>query len=223
MVATDLLQGGIYTITEAAFLVGVSQQKIRGWTAGYSGRKSSPIIQVDIGSSGDRRALSFRNLMEIRFVRVFEHAGVRLGHIRSIIEQVREITRHPHPFATDIVFRTDGQKVVGLIKSQIYDLKSKNLEMFEVVFNSLKDDVEYDFNGNAQSWFPRRQIAPNVIVHPSFSFGSPILKQSKIPTRTLADAVKAEGEISIVADMYEVRVREVREAIAFENELRKAA
>jgi uncharacterized protein (DUF433 family) len=83
--------------------------------------------------------------------------------------------------------------------------------------------VEYDPHGEAISWRPRPKIAPNVIVHPHFAFGRPVLKASRIPTSTLAQSVKVEGSASFVADIFDVPERQVREAVKFEHELRKAA
>jgi uncharacterized protein (DUF433 family) len=126
------------------------------------------------------------------------------------------------------VFKTDGRKIVAAIAQKngvegIYDLRSKNYEMREVVMDSLKTDVVYDPRGDIISWKPRPSIAPNVVVHPKFSFGRPTLRQSHVPTATLAEAVKAEKSATVVALLYDVPVKQVREAVTFERHLRKAA
>ena len=228
MEVPDLLESGIFTVDEAAQLVGVSKRRIRGWISGYKDRSAGAIIENEIGWSDGRLAFSFRNLMEMRFIACFEKAGVTFNNIRAVMDEVRIITRRPHPFSTNIVFKTDGKKIVGEVFSKIagrglYDLRTKNMEIFDVVYMTLKDDVVYDFNGDARSWFPRRKVAPNVIVHPKFAFGEPILKRSFIPTRTIYDTVAVEKNNSLVADMFDIPPPHVREAVAFERELRKAA
>jgi uncharacterized protein (DUF433 family) len=92
-----------------------------------------------------------------------------------------------------------------------------------VVLKTLKEDVVFDPEGEAVAWRPRPQIAPNVIVHPRISFGQPVLKRSHIPTAALAKAVSVEGNARFVADVFEVPERHVREAVRFEEHLRKAA
>jgi uncharacterized protein (DUF433 family) len=228
MTSPDLLETGIYTVAETAFLLGVSQRRVRGWISGYAGRQTGPMIQNELGWSDDRVAISFRNLMELRFIAVFENEGVKFGRIRRVMEEVRAVTTHPHPFATDIVFKTDGRKIVGEIINKttgrvIYDLESHNFEIADVVYKSLHHDVHYDFHGEATFWIPRRRIAPNVIVHPRFAFGKPIIKSSGIPTRAIAQAVASEGSDRLVADAFDRPLREVREALRFEEALRKAA
>jgi uncharacterized protein (DUF433 family) len=224
----NLLTTGIYTVSEAAYLVGVSKQRVRGWVSGYPRRSIPPIIDNEVGWVDDRVAFSFTNLMEIRFVAFFENLGIKLPVIRGIMQEAKDLLDHPHPFATHIIFRTDGRKIVAEIARKrsgklIYDLKTKNYEMRTVVLDSLKDDVWYDAEGTARFWYPRQRIAPNVIVHPRFSFGRPILRDSRIPTSTLADAVHAEGSTRSVATWYEVPEKQVREALRFETVLRKAA
>jgi hypothetical protein len=64
------LSTGIYTVGEAAYLVGASKRKVRGWVEGY--RKEPPIITNEIGWIDDRVAFSFTSLMEMRFIAFFE-------------------------------------------------------------------------------------------------------------------------------------------------------
>jgi uncharacterized protein (DUF433 family) len=224
----DLLETGIYTVTDAAELIGVAPQKIRGWIDGWPNTEAAPVLENDLGWMEGRLAFSFANLMEIRFLAFFSNAGVRVREIRAIMDEVRVELKRPHPFATNVVFKTDGRKIVAEIAhrngiSDLLDLRSRNFEMGVIVYDTLKEGVIYDPRGFAKAWFPRRAIAPNVIVHPKLSFGRPILKDSGIPTGTLAQAVRAEGSIAAAADLFEISARRVREAVTFEDNIRLAA
>jgi|SRR5215213_5101804 len=222
----SLLESGIFTVPEAALLMGQKQSLVRVWIEGHT-RKQSPVIDNELGRVDGKTAVSFTNLMELRFVAFFApHVG--LQEIRKIMDEAKATLGHPHPFATRTVFKTDGKKIVAEIayrtgKVDIYDLRSRNLEMRTVVWNSLKNDVTYDPLGQAVSWRPRPHIAPNVIVHPRFAFGQPVLKKSRIPTKVLAKAVQVEGSMKFVADIFEVPIKSVREAVKFEQNLRLAA
>jgi uncharacterized protein (DUF433 family) len=225
--STALLDGGIYSVPEAAGLVGAGQQAMRVWIEGRPGRQS-PLIDNQIGRLGRKVAVSFTNLMELRFVAFFVRVGVGLREIRSIMEEAKRTLQHPHPFATKTVFKTDGRKIVAEIARRngikaIYDLKTTNYEMELVVMASLKNAVVYDPTGNAILWKPRPKSAPNIVVHPSYAFGRPILRGSGVPTEALFQAMQAEGDFKIVAELYEVPERQVLEAISFEKDLRRAA
>jgi uncharacterized protein (DUF433 family) len=223
----DLLGAGIYTIPEAAGLVEATQPEMRVWIEGRPG-KQEPVIENDLGRLGRKIAVSFTNLMELRFVALFSNAGVRLNEIRAILGEARNTLQHPHPFATNVVFKTDGRKIVAEIARKngvknIYDLKGKNYEMRVIVMDSLKEDVVFDPKGDAISWRPRPKIAPHVFLHPALSFGRPIIMPSRIPTEALAKAVKAEGNVAMVAKLFEIPVAQVREAVSFNDNLRQAA
>ena len=69
--------------------------------------------------------------------------------------------------------------------ARLYDLKSRNFELRGIVYQSLKEDVIYDPKGDAEAWFPRRSLAPNVIVHPRLAFGRPVLRTDGIPTEAV--------------------------------------
>jgi uncharacterized protein (DUF433 family) len=49
------------------------------------------------------------------------------------------------------------------------------------------------------------------------------LRGEGIPTEAIADAIKAEGSIDKVAALFEISKRRVEEAVAFENQLQRAA
>jgi uncharacterized protein (DUF433 family) len=223
----NLLETGIFIIPEAAELVGESQRMVRIWVDGHKG-KQEPVIENELGRVDGKLAISFANLMELQFVTFFARAGVPLREIRVIMHEAKRMLEHPHPFATTTVFLTDGRKIVAAIArdngiEDIYDLKSKNYEMKEVVLRSLKRDVVYDPAGNARIWYPRRRLSPNVIVNPRRSFGRPILKESSIPTSAIANAFAVEKDAKVVSLMFEIQERQVREAVDFEALLRKAA
>jgi hypothetical protein len=208
----NLLEVGIFTVPVAAGLISAPQRMVRIWIDGHKG-KQNPVIDNELGRVDGKLAISFANLMELQFVAFFTRAGVPLREIRTIMAEVRHTLDHPHPFATNTVFQTDGRKIVARIAREngvesIYDLKSKNYEMKETVLNSLWRDVIYDPNGNARIWYPRRHTFPHVIIDPRRSFGK---------------AVAVEKSAKVVSIMFEVPERQVREAVHFEAVLRTAA
>lgn len=223
----DLLDAGIFTVPEVAALVQAPADLVRTWIIGRPDRQTA-VIDNQLGRVGGKVAISFANLMELRFVARFAKEGIKLREIRKIMTEAKELMgKHPHPFATRLVFRTDGKKILADTVSKnghdLYDLRSRNFEFWDVVADSLKEDIVFDPQGEAAAWYPRRTLAPNVVVNPAFSFGRPTLKQSHIPTETLADAVKAEGSARVVAKLFEVPEKQVYEAVKFQRDLRKAA
>jgi uncharacterized protein (DUF433 family) len=227
MADPNMLETGIFTVPEAAELVNAHPDMVRIWVDGHKG-KQAPIIENELGRVDGKLAISFTNLMEVQFVAFFVRAGVDLREIRAIMHEVKHTLSHSHPFATHTVFQTDGRRILAKIARKngvesIFDLKSKNYEMKEVILASLKTDVIYDPSGDARKWFPRRRLSPNVIIDPRRSFGRPILRASSIPTAAIARSFAVEKNAKIVSIMFEIPEKQVREAVAFEATYRKAA
>ncbi len=228
MGAPDLLRTGIYSVSEAAELIAVRPPKIRAWIDGWPGTEKAPVVSNQLGWVDKQLAFSFANLMELRFIAFFSGAGVKINEIRRIMEEVRLTLHRPHPFATQLVFKTDGRKVVAESARRngvkdLYDLRSRNFEIGVVVYMSLKDGVVYDPKGDARAWYPRQKFAPNVIIHPSLAFGRPVIKGRGIPTEAIADTARAEGSIEAAAAIFEITASRAKEAVDFEERLRRAA
>lgn len=66
--ALNLIESGIFGVSEAAALIGATERKVRGWVTGYKSAGIGPLIDNEIGWLDGRLAFSFTNLMEIRFV-----------------------------------------------------------------------------------------------------------------------------------------------------------
>ena len=62
-----------------------------------------------------------------------------------------------------------------------------------------------------------------MVVDPARAFGAPIVDREGVQTYVLAKAVGVEGDVTLVADWYNVRAEAVRDAVAFENGLRAAS
>jgi uncharacterized protein (DUF433 family) len=223
-----LVESGIYSVEEASRLLQTTPRKIRGWIDGYPRTKSEPVLKNDLGWLKRSLAFSFANLMEMRFIEFFAARGVRVSSIRAMAEEAQRILDHPHPFATSTIFTTDGRKIFAKVASEaddprLYDLKEKNWAMLPVIQQSLLKDTEYNPRGDAVLWRPRVNVSPSVVIHPSRSFGQPILAEAGVPTRTVSDAWEAEGDLNRVAEWFEISAAHVLEAVEFEQRLAMAA
>ena len=223
----NLLDSGVFTVPMIAELISVPRSKVRAWVNGH-GKTQKPLIDNELSQVDDKLAVSFTNLMELQFVNFFTKAGVKLRDIRAIMQEAKRALNHPHPFATKTVFQTDKKKIVAKIAKDngvehIYDLKSQNYEMKDIVMQSFEHDMIYDPNGNACVWYPRRNRCPNVVINPRRSFGRPILQGSQIPTEAIFKVFLVEESLETVSAMFEIGEQDVREAVDFENTLREAA
>lgn len=216
---------GLYTIPEAARLSGVRAGTLRRWVQGYTHssekHKNHPPIWPSEIASEELDAVSFRDLLEARFVRAFRESGISLQHIRIAAEYAREVLDNPYPFTCQR-FRTDGQtifaealKTTGEI--DLLDLRKRQHVLTSVIEPSLYKGIEFDTREQALRWFPLRKNRA-IVLDPQFAFGKPTLTGTSIRTDILYDAWLAEDKNKRqVARLYDVPVADVKAAIDFEQ------
>ncbi len=220
------LSSGIYSISQAAALLEIPSSRLRGWVCGQSGAKGKPLIKSQVPRVDRSIALSFVNLIEAKFIAAFANKGVSVLSMRYMAEEAERFLSDPHPFATDWMFQTDGKKIFVEAAERandpcLYDLKGHNFAIHSVLAHEFKDDVKFSANGFAGAWFPRKKIAPEVMVSPKVSFGAPALMSSGVPTEALYDAfVAEEKDADAVARWFDLPAKEVRQAVAFEANLK---
>lgn len=222
---TKLIGVGIYTVTEAARLTGISAGRIRRWLRGYtfrSGdrpRRSAPVWQGQLPPSNGL-ALGFLDLLEVRFVETFLRHGVSWPIIRKAETRGRERFGTIHPFATR-GFQTDGRKIFARISDEesipaLLDVADSQLAFHKMISPSLAG-IQFDDDAPVR-WWPLGQKR-QVVIDPKRSFGQPIVNREGVPTAVLATAFEVEGSEEAVAKWYEVNVRSVRDAVEFEKRL----
>jgi uncharacterized protein (DUF433 family) len=228
------LGAGIYPAGEAARLAQLEPQRLRRWVAGYTfrgrageRRSSSPVFKNEARHDGQHLVLSFLDLIEACFVKVFLDHGVSLHTIRLVAEDAVALFKTTHPFCVKR-FETDGETILARLRDEraeggerLLDLKRRHF-VFPAVFNPLLKTLDYDTSGDAVRWWPRGKETP-VVLDPKRAFGAAIVERSCVPTRALFDAHVAGETPDSIAKWFRVDLDEVRAAISFEKSLRRTA
>ncbi len=226
--SVQLLTAGIYSIAEAARLVNIHPARLRAWICGHSDGSMRPLIKRDLPIIDHQIALSFVNLIEARFIAAFARYGISIQSIRVMAEEAERYFGEPHPFAKSAMFKTDGQKIYlasgkRTKDPKMYDLKTRNYAMPQVLSEGLKNDVEFAVGGLANVWYPRKAVAPSVTVSARVAFGKPVLKASGVPTIAITDALAAEdNDFGNVARWFGLTVDQVKQAQRFEVSIKGA-
>jgi uncharacterized protein (DUF433 family) len=219
----ELLGKGIYTIAEAKRLTGAKSDAIKRWMCGYQSQNKkgemverSPLWNAEIGIFEDEVALSFRDLMEVRFIAAFRRHGVRWSVVRAAAEFAEKEMGDSHPFSTKR-FHTDGKEIFAENVENL-QLNTKNFQyaMRDVIKRSFVAGIEFD--GNAPvTWRP--DGSRHIIIDPTKSFGKPILIKSGIPTSVIFNSKQVEKNTKIVAKIFDVTPAAVEAACVFEQRI----
>jgi uncharacterized protein (DUF433 family) len=228
----DALGRGAYGAAEAMRLINfrrpqaampgkISRQTVMRWLGGQE--QSQALWTPDFRpiESDDAFDVSFRDLIELRFVKAFRDAGLSLQTIRECFGRAVDMVHDARPFSTRR-FRTDGRTIFfeitdGVREGELVDLKRRQNVFHRIVEPSLHD-LEFDADVVAR-WYPLGMARKSIVVDPGRSFGRPIVSNGGVPTETILRAVEAEGSRERVARLYEVPLGAVRDAVSFEQQL----
>ena len=232
----DALGRGAYSAVEGLRLLNfnrlgarvaqpISRNTVSRWLRGYhhgenGSRYSAALWRPDYVNNDDQIELSFRDLIELRFVKSFRDLGLGLPFIRECYRRAVEELNDDRPFSTR-KFRSDGKTIFLEITEKDHEGKMIDLKKRQQVFKSFIEpslrDLEFDASTVAR-WYPLGITKKAVVVDPARSFGRPIVR-SGVPTAVLAEAVNIEKSADIVASLYDVSKVEIRAALDFERRL----
>lgn len=220
MTQNDPLLSGYFSISDAAHLLNVSPASVRGWLNGYSGTAAGPVIDRDFEGT---RAVSFLDLMELRFIAFFRDQKISMKTLRHASQRAREDWNVSHPLAlSSAKYVTDRKKIFAVSAEDTGDAKAFDLatgqhEMWLTIERSVEKGVTFDPKTHlATLWKPRPGEFPGVIIDPRIAFGKPVVEGTGVPTETLYRQWRAEGFADRVADWYDVPEAAVKTAIEYE-------
>jgi uncharacterized protein (DUF433 family)/DNA-binding transcriptional MerR regulator len=205
---------GLYSISQAARLLKTHPQRVRRWIEPEEGlipRIFEP----------EERTISFLELMELHFVKMFREAGVSLQTIRKAAKTAARMFGTRYPFAVHR-FDTDGRTIFATLldaeqrTSLMEDLRHGQY-VFDTIVRPFFKKIEYGTD-NAVRFWPRDPDG-RVVLDPKRCFGKPIDAPTGVPTTSLFHAIKAGEDVVTVASWFRVPEAAVTAAVAFEESL----
>lgn len=211
---------GIYTVPEAARMINMPARNLRRWLGGYEhhGKQEAPLWRPQHQVEHDEAiVIGFRDLIEARIVNSLREMRIGLPTIRKCIARARDLVGDERPFSTR-QFKTDRKSIFLEIwrevgEPELIDLKSLQGVFSRVVAPSLTG-LEFDHEAASRWWLLDGKRT--IVADPERSFGQPIVAESGIPTRRLAQVVKAEGSVDAAAKLFDIRPRLIRDALEYE-------
>ncbi len=218
--------GGFYTVSEVARILKIeSESKVRHWLVGHADAKA--VIQRQYSTGFANQELGFYDLMEIRFVDYFRRQNVSLQSIRKAAAAARMELKTRHPFAlSNIKFVTDRKRIFLHTAQEendhrLMDIVSGQHAMYDVIEDFLAKGIAFAPNtGLALFWRPEEKQFPKIVIDPRIAHGQPTIEGKGVPTNTLFQLWRAEGqELEPVADWFEIDRDDVQQAIEYELDL----
>jgi uncharacterized protein (DUF433 family) len=219
---------GLYSFPEAARIIGVKPEKLRRWAGGYHRPAPAneylrkPVIARYFENG--QHILTFLELVELLFVKLFRAEGVPMPVIRKAAEQAGERFGTLYPFAVKR-FDTDGRRIFATLQEEARGVRvveelGKGQLVFDTVVRPFFRKIEYRGDGDALRYWPRDRDG-RIVLDPERAFGKPIDAETGVPTKSLYDAVLAGGgqRPEVVAEWFGVPLDAVQAAVAYEQSL----
>jgi len=218
----SILGNGIYSLPEAARLLGVNSQRVAAWFQGWPGRRDR-VFRSDYSGLGlhSARVISFLDLIDAAVcVTLRIKHRVSLHTIRRVYDRLSQQWVTRHPFARE-EFYTDeaGRQVFYAVAAednerQLIEALDQQHVIPEILLPILRR-VEYCGETKLAQVL---QLMGRVVADPRRRFGKPIVRDTGMPTSILYRCYTATGSFEQVADWYCVTPADVSEAVAFETE-----
>jgi uncharacterized protein (DUF433 family) len=132
-------------------------------------------------------------LVQLRVVRAFREVGVPLQRVRSAAEVAGDLFGTSHPLA-HLRLKTEG-----------------------------RGEISYQTEtGLAERWYAAGP-GGGVVLDPAIAFGTPVVVGANVPTRVIWDQSTVEPDVDRLAGWFRLDVRQVQDALRYEQRLARAA
>ena len=177
------------------------------------------IASPDLVELGGRELLlGFEDVVSLRVIAALRAAGVSWREIDRSGEWLRTTTGSQRPFASDWLWTGQGEVFAEWCERLIAAGRGGQLAL-GLLRNYLMPVHGLVFSPETQaaiSWEPIQ----GVVLKPTIQFGSPCVKGTRIPTRTIAGMIEAGDSVDWVASSFDLSLDDVQAACDWETRLR---
>lgn len=216
--AESLLDRAIYSYPDVDRLVGLHSGTAKRWLTGYVRDRKfyEPVLRQEPSGSD---SVTWGEMVEARLLAEFRSREVPVQRLRPAIVQLREeFGRYPLAHARPFL-DVAGRELVRAVQErvgvdpalQLVVVRSGQLVLADAA-ERFHSAVEYDQDEVARLKPEAR--TPGVVMDPRRAFGQPAIRGVK--TESLAEDYRAGTGRDDLADLYDLTVEQVDEALRFE-------
>ena len=221
---------GVYTIADAAHILGLPRGKLGRWITGYwwrdgarNRKRTKSMLHAGSWNMAGSTALNFHALIELFTFAALRGLGVGAREVRRAHDYLAERLEAEYPFACQGVM-TDGKHVLmelgNIDPPVLVDLGRRGQTELLKIVGPFCQKIEFDQDALARCFWPLGKDA-SVVVDPHHSFGKPVIQGTNLPTETIHSLHCGGESAAMIGRLYDIPSSAVLDAIKFEK--RKAA
>lgn len=219
MTHESYLDFGLYSYRDAAHLLKLDLNTLQYWLGEVKDVES--VIQ---GRFREEHVLTFAELMELHFIKMFRDEHVSFQAIRRAAQESSKKFHTSYPFIVKR-FDTDGRSIFATLKGKetnqevVEELHHGQL-VFTKIIRPFFRKLDYSGLDTLQRFWPLKKSG-RIVLDPTRHFGKPIDSQTGVPVYAIVNAAKAgDGQdAQTVAKWFEIPVDAVEAAIRFDRSL----
>lgn len=226
------LERPLYLMRDVDSMLQLGKGTAKRWIDGYRrlAKHYPPIVRER--RTGDD-AVSWGEFIETALLSAYRDAGLRIYHLRGVVESLRESlnTRYPLAHVRPLVdvptmkLVLDAQRATGLDKDLwlVCEIGTGQLKLSEgAQLFKVKTDFDTPTGATEAVAMRYHPLGPGtaVTIDPQQRFGQPVVRA--VPTDVLAEQVRAGDPIESVAMAYQLSPDEVQQALRYEKGERAA-
>lgn len=216
--AVSLLDRAIYSYADVDRLVGLHSGTARRWLEGYvrAGRFYAPVLRPE---PTGQEIVTWGEMVEARLLAEYRARAVPVQRLRPAIVKLRE-EFGPYPLAhARPLLDVEGRELVLYIQEQtglksswqLVVVRSGQLVLTE---NAERFRLAVEYEDDVVARLRPESRTPGVVMDPQRSFGQPAVRS--VRTESLAEDFRAGVSREELADLYDLDVTQVDEALRFE-------
>ena len=214
----SVLDRAIYSYADVDRLVGLHPGTARRWLEGYErrGRFYEPVLRQEPTGSDE---VTWGEMVEARLLAEFRDRSVTVQRMRPAIVKLRD-EFGPYPLArARPLLEVGGRELVQVVQQQVGLEQALQLVVVRDGQYVLTEAAErfrtaVDFGEDIAQQLRPDLRTPDVVMDPQRAFGQPAVRN--VRTDTLAGDYRAGSSREELADLYDLSLRQVDEAIRFE-------
>lgn len=222
---------GVYTLPDAAMILGLDRRSLYRWVAGYLSRqpkgleiRRKPAGTIGAWGIGRDRGFNFNTLIELYTVAKLRERGVSMKVVRNARRELAARFEVTYPFALRGIL-TEGKKIWYQLDNpdseSILKLDNTGRMEFEKIIENFVKRIEFaEGTQLAERFWPDGRNS-HVVVDPRRGFGRPIIDGTSITTETISGLIEAGERMDDLSALYDLEEEEIQDAHKFEQ--RRAA
>jgi len=227
-VTVSLLDRRIYSLSDVDRLLVLPSGTARRWIDGYDrgGVHYPPVIRAERTRDEE---VTWGEFVETRLLAEFRARGASMHRLRPAVVRLREEfgeypLAHARPFL-DVEGRElvrHVQREVGITGEEMLVVVRSGQAMMSAPVQRFVDDLRYggDNDREASAVVPVK-FGGLVTLDPLHQYGRPVVRA--VPTDVVAEQFRAGESTEMIADLFDLTVAQVEQALRFELSLARTA